>query len=49
LSVHAALLSGGEEKSATMVDWGWDMMTHKRGKRIIVTDEDVAAAAAEPS
>jgi NADH:ubiquinone reductase (H+-translocating) len=43
LGVHAALLSGGEEKSATIVDWGWNMVTKKRGKRIVVTDEDVEA------
>lgn len=44
LGVHAALLSGGEEKSSTIVDWGWNLVTKKRGKRIMVTDEDVAAA-----
>jgi NADH dehydrogenase len=43
LGVHAALLSGGEEKSATIVDWGWNMVTKKRGKRIMITDEDVEA------
>ena len=43
LGVHAALLSGGEEKSTTIVDWGWNMVTKKRGKRIVVTDEDVEA------
>jgi NADH:ubiquinone reductase (H+-translocating) len=36
-------LSGGEEKSATIVDWGWNMVTKKRGKRIVVSDEDVEA------
>ncbi len=41
LGVHMALLSGGEEKSTTIVDWGWNIMTKKRGKRIVVTDEDV--------
>jgi len=43
LGVHAALLSGGEEKTTTMVDWGWNIITKKRGKRIMVTDEDIAA------
>ena len=43
LGVHVALLSGGEEKSATIVDWGWNIMTKKRGKRIVVSDEDVEA------
>ncbi len=46
LGVHAALLSGGEEKSTTIVDWGWNLVTKKRGKRIMVTDEDVAAGEA---
>ena len=41
LGVHLALLSGGEEKSATFVDWGWTLFTRKRGKRIILSDEDV--------
>jgi len=26
------------------VDWGWNILTHKRGKRIILSDEDVASA-----
>jgi NADH dehydrogenase len=41
LGVHAALLSGGEEKSTTIVDWGWNIVTKKRGKRIVVSDEDI--------
>jgi hypothetical protein len=44
LGVHLALLSGGAEKSATFVDWGWTLFTRKRGKRIILGDEDVEAA-----
>lgn len=47
LGVHVMLLSGGEEKSATMVDWGWNLLTKKRGKRIVVSDEDVEAESAE--
>jgi NADH dehydrogenase len=47
LGVHAALLSGGEEKSTTIVDWGWNMLTKKRGKRILVSDEDIEAEAAK--
>ncbi len=43
LGVHAALLSGGEEKSTTIVDWGWNVVTKKRGKRIMVTDEEIEA------
>jgi NADH dehydrogenase len=40
LGVHLALLSGEQNKSAAAVDWGWTALTHKRGKRIVVTDED---------
>ncbi|MBK8048238.1 MAG: hypothetical protein IPK16_14625 [Anaerolineales bacterium] len=46
LGVHVTLLSGGEEKSSTMVDWGWNILTKKRGKRIVISDEDVAAESA---
>jgi NADH dehydrogenase len=42
LGVHLALLSGTEEKISTFVDWGWSILTKKRGKRIILSDEDVA-------
>jgi NADH dehydrogenase len=49
LGVHVALLSGGEEKTTTMVDWGWNILTKKRGKRIVVTDEDIEAEAAQGS
>ncbi len=44
LGVHVALLAGGEEKSSTIVDWGWNILTQKRGKRIMLTDEDFEAA-----
>jgi NADH:ubiquinone reductase (H+-translocating) len=44
LGVHLALLNGAEEKAGIIVDWGWNMLTHKRGKRIILSDEDVASA-----
>jgi NADH dehydrogenase len=43
LGVHVMLLSGGEEKTSTMVDWGWNLITKKRGKRIVVSDEDIEA------
>jgi len=43
LGVHLALLNGAEEKTATFVDWGWNILTRKRGKRIIVSDEDTEA------
>jgi NADH dehydrogenase len=44
LGVHLALLAGGEEKSSTIVDWGWNIMTQKRGKRIMLSDEDLEDA-----
>jgi len=44
LGVHLALLAGGEEKSSTIVDWGWNILTQKRGKRIMLTDEDLETA-----
>jgi NADH:ubiquinone reductase (H+-translocating) len=44
LGVHLALLNGAEEKAGVIVDWGWNILTHKRGKRIILSDEDVASA-----
>jgi NADH:ubiquinone reductase (H+-translocating) len=43
LGVHLALISGAEEKSTTFVDWGWSILTGKRGKRIILGDEGVEA------
>jgi len=43
LGVHLALLNGAEEKTATFVDWGWNILTRKRGKRIVVSDEDIEA------
>jgi hypothetical protein len=36
LGVHLVLLSGGEQKSLTFVDWGWNVVTNKRTKRILV-------------
>jgi len=42
LSIHLVLLSGGETKATTTVDWGWNLLTKKRGKRIVVSDEDLA-------
>jgi NADH:ubiquinone reductase (H+-translocating) len=44
LGVHLSLLNGAEEKCGIFVDWGWNILTHKRGKRIILSDEDVASA-----
>lgn len=36
LGVHLVLLSGGEQRSATIVDWGWNVVTKKRSKRVLV-------------
>lgn len=35
-SVHLALLTGGDSRTKTMVDWGWAAFTHKRTERISV-------------
>jgi NADH dehydrogenase len=43
LGVHLSLLSGAEEKTSVFVDWGWNLMTHQRGKRILLTDGGNAA------
>jgi NADH dehydrogenase len=42
LGVHLSLLNGAEEKMSVFVDWGWNAITHRRGKRIILTDEEIA-------
>jgi NADH dehydrogenase len=44
LGVHLALLNGAEQKIGTFVDWGWNLLTGHRDKRIILTDEDSDAA-----
>jgi NADH dehydrogenase len=49
LGVHLSLLNGAEEKAGIFVDWGWNILTHKRGKRIILSDDDVAAAQRQQS
>jgi NADH dehydrogenase len=49
LSIHLVLLSGGESKTNTTVDWGWTLLTKKRGKRIVFSDEDIAAEQAAQS
>jgi NADH:ubiquinone reductase (H+-translocating) len=36
LGVHLMLLSGGSERSHAVADWGWQLLTHKRGQRIVV-------------
>jgi NADH:ubiquinone reductase (H+-translocating) len=44
LGVHLVLLNGAEEKSTTFVDWGWNVLTRKHGKRIVLSDEDLETA-----
>src|SRR5262249_39252689 len=46
LGVHLALLNGAEEKISPFVDWGWNLLTHRRDKRIILSDEDREASTA---
>jgi NADH dehydrogenase len=41
LGVHLALLNGSEEKIGTFVDWGWNLLTRQRDKRVILGDEEV--------
>jgi NADH:ubiquinone reductase (H+-translocating) len=41
--VHLALLNGSDQKISTVVDWGWSLLTGQRGKRIILSDEDIEA------
>ncbi len=36
LGVHLTLLSGGEEKSLVFLDWGSNILTKGRGKRLVV-------------
>ena len=43
LGIGLSLLSGAEEKTSVFVDWGWTAITHKRGKRIIICDDEAEA------
>jgi len=43
LGVHLLLLNGAEQRSSVFVDWGWTLLTRRRGKRIIMSDEDIAS------
>ena len=36
LFVHVALLAGGLERSLTIRDWAWNLLTRRRGKRILI-------------
>lgn len=49
LGVHLALLNGADEKVSTLVDWGWNLLTHRRGKSILLGDEHEGAAPATPT
>jgi hypothetical protein len=35
-TVHLALLTGGDSRAKTMLDWGWAGVTRKRTDRISV-------------
>jgi NADH dehydrogenase len=35
-AVHLALLTGGDSRAKTMLDWGWTGVTHKRTERVSV-------------
>jgi NADH dehydrogenase len=48
LGVHLMLLSGGEQKSSTLVDWGINLLTHNRTKRIITSEDEKAVAQEAP-
>jgi NADH dehydrogenase len=40
LGIHLALLNGSEQKISTFVDWGWNLLTGHRAKRMILTEEE---------
>ncbi len=42
LGVHLSLLSSAEEKTSVFVDWGWNLLTHRRGKRILLSDDNTS-------
>jgi NADH dehydrogenase len=42
LGVHLTLLNSAEQKISTFVDWGWTLLTKQHGKRMILSDGDVA-------
>jgi NADH dehydrogenase len=44
LGVHLALLNSADEKIGTFVEWGWNLLTRRRDKRIILSDEEKEAA-----
>jgi NADH dehydrogenase len=40
LGIHLALLNGSEQKVSTFVDWGWNLLTGRRAKRMILAEEE---------
>ncbi len=44
LGVHLALLNGAEERISTFVDWGWNLVTGSRNKRIMLSEDDLDEA-----
>jgi NADH:ubiquinone reductase (H+-translocating) len=36
LGIHLVLMSGEEQRASTVVDWGWNTLTHGRTKRVDV-------------
>jgi NADH dehydrogenase len=40
LGVHLALLNGVEERASTVVDWGWNFVTHGRSKRLMFEKDE---------
>jgi predicted DCC family thiol-disulfide oxidoreductase YuxK len=39
-SPDGRLLSGAQEKTNVFLEWGWNLLTRKRGKRIILDESD---------
>lgn len=44
LGVHLSLLSSAEEQTSVFIDWGWNLLTRKRGKRILLSDEEAGSS-----
>ncbi len=40
LGVHLALLSADAERSSVFIDWGWNMLTRQRTKRMLLEEQD---------
>ena len=39
-AVHLALLSAGEDRARTVIDWTWARFTHERAGRIVVDESE---------